>query len=102
MRTVNSIRVAVLSQRRALGLSQAPVAMHAGVSRKWLSEFEQGKVTAEIGLVLSLLDSLNLEFSVEPKRTMPNANATPGSRTTTDSNGVMQVDLDQLLSEYQS
>ena len=50
MRTVNSIRVAVLSQRRALGLSQAQVAMHAGVSRKWLSEFEQGKVTAELGL----------------------------------------------------
>ena len=102
MRTVNSIRVAVLSQRRALGLSQAQVAMHAGVSRKWLSEFEQGKVTAEIGLVLRLLDTLDLEFSVEPKRTMPNAKAALGSRTTTGSNGVMHVDLDQLLSEYQS
>lgn len=88
MRTVNSIRVAVLGQRRALGLSQAQVAMRAGVSRKWLSEFEQGKVTAELGLVLRLLESLDLEFSVAPKRVLPMPKA--------------NIDLDELLSEYRS
>ena len=54
MGTVNSIRLAVRAKRRTLGLSQAQVAMRAGVSRKWLSEFEQGKVKAELGLVLRL------------------------------------------------
>ena len=47
METVNSIRLTVRGKRRALGLSQAEVAMRAGVSRKWLSEFEPSKVKAE-------------------------------------------------------
>lgn len=104
METVNSIRMAVLGRRRALDLSQAQVAVRAGVSRKWLSEFEQGKVTAELGLVLRLLDSLDLEFSVEPKRTMPisKGRGVPSGRPTTDTNGMTLIDLDQLLSEYRS
>jgi len=88
MRTVNDIRMVVLGKRHALGLSQEQVAMRAGVSRKWLSEFERGKAKAELGLVLRLLDSLDLEFSVEPKNAMPTSNA--------------NIDLDKLLSEYRS
>lgn len=88
MQTVNDIRLVVLGKRHALGLSQEQVALRAGVSRKWLSEFERGKAKAELGLVLRLLDSLDLEFSVEPKRAIPMSNA--------------NIDLDKLLSEHQS
>lgn len=88
MQTVNDIRLVVRGKRHALGLSQAQVAMRTGVSRKWLSEFEKGKAKVELGLVLRLLDSLDLEFSLEPKRAMPTSNA--------------NIDLDKLLSEYRS
>ena len=104
MRTVNNIRLAVLGKRHELGLSQAQVAMRAGVSRKWLSEFERGKAKSELGLVLRLLDSLDLEFSVEPKKAMPtpSENLASDIKPTTDSNGAMLLDLDKLLNEYRS
>lgn len=104
MGTVNSIRLAVRAKRRTLGLSQAQVAMRAGVSRKWLSEFEQGKVKAELGLVLRLLDSLDLQFSVEPKQGTQgqNANKDLGGEPSKGPIDTMKIDLDKLLSEYRS
>ncbi|HEU0288199.1 MAG TPA: helix-turn-helix domain-containing protein, partial [Nocardioidaceae bacterium] len=66
MATVQSIRAAVLGRRRELGLSQAQLAERIGVSRKWVSEFERGKATAELGLVLRLLESLDLQLKVTP------------------------------------
>lgn len=84
MQTVNEIRLVALSKRHELGLSQDQVAALAGVSRKWLSEFERGKATAELGLVLRLLNGLGLEIAVTEKR----SSTSPA------------VDLDELLSEY--
>jgi HTH-type transcriptional regulator/antitoxin HipB len=102
--TVNRIRLAVRGKRRALGLSQAQVAQRAGVSRKWLSEFEQGKVKVELGLVLRLLDSLDLQFSVESKHSTQtqNANSDLSKKPTAHTIDIVKFDLDKLLSEYQS
>jgi HTH-type transcriptional regulator/antitoxin HipB len=44
--------------------TQAAVATMAGVSRKWLSEFERGKESADLSLVLRLLDALGLALQV--------------------------------------
>jgi y4mF family transcriptional regulator len=51
-------------RRTDLGLSQVELARLAGVSRKWISEFEGGHLSAEIGLVLRVLEALGLAFEV--------------------------------------
>ena len=40
-------------------ISQAALAERAGISRKWVYEFESGKPTAELGLLLRVLDILD-------------------------------------------
>jgi len=101
--TVNNIRLAVRGKRHALDLSQEQVAERAGVSRKWLSEFEQGKVNVELGLVLRLLEVLDLEFSVESKHPAQRQSAKkePNRKATAHKIDVVKIDLDKLLSEYQ-
>lgn len=93
MATVQSIRAAVLGRRRELDLSQAQLAERVGVSRKWLSEFERGKSTAELGLVLRLLESLDLQVTVTRTAQSDQARATAHVTPT-------PVDLDALLEEY--
>jgi HTH-type transcriptional regulator/antitoxin HipB len=51
-------------RRLALGLSQEAVATRAEVSRKWVSEFERGKPSADLSLVLRLLVALGLQVEV--------------------------------------
>lgn len=65
--SINSMRdliAAAHGRRLDLGLTQAELARRAGVSRQWINEFEQGKPTAELGLVLRLLDALELELAI--------------------------------------
>lgn len=62
--TLNQIAATVRGRRQELGLSQATLAEKARVSRKWISEFEQGKPSAELGLVLRLLDALDLDMQI--------------------------------------
>lgn len=54
----------VRERRKQMRLSQAALAKRAGVSRTWLAELEQGKATAEIGLVLNTLLALGLRVDV--------------------------------------
>lgn len=44
--------------RKRAGMTQAALAQQVNVSRKWVSEVENGKSTAEIGLVLAVLRQL--------------------------------------------
>jgi len=67
-----------------LGLSQTEAASRARVSRQWVSEFEAGKATAEMGLVLRLLAALDLDLHVQQR-----APSRSGA-----------VDLDALLDDY--
>jgi HTH-type transcriptional regulator / antitoxin HipB len=87
---VSSLRdLAALARgrRRELGLSQAELATRAHVSRQWVSAFESGKATAEVGLVIRLLDSLDLRLTVV------DAGASSPAR------GPAPVDLDALIDE---
>jgi HTH-type transcriptional regulator / antitoxin HipB len=56
----------VRERRRELGKTQTALAAEAGVSRRWLSDLEGGKPTAEIGLVLRALHALRLDLVAEP------------------------------------
>jgi HTH-type transcriptional regulator/antitoxin HipB len=63
---VEQLAAAVRARRTAVGTSQAKLASLAGVSRKWIYEFEAGKPAAELGLVLRVLGALGLSLSVAP------------------------------------
>ena len=89
--SIHDVAAAVRGRRQKLGLSQADVARLAGVSRQWVSEFESGKPTAELGLVIRLLDALRLSISLDERD--------GGSRTSLPSVS-RPVDLDALLDEY--
>ncbi len=64
IRTARELGLAARDRRVQLGLTQAEVSRRAGVSRKWLSEFEAGKASARLQNVLSTLDALRLQWSL--------------------------------------
>jgi HTH-type transcriptional regulator / antitoxin HipB len=72
----------VRDRRARLGLTQAQLCASAQVSRRWLSDLESGKPTAEVGLVFRVLHALQLMIDVRPCRTGPDT-----------------VDLDAILGE---
>lgn len=91
---INSIRdlvAAARGRRLGLGLSQVELAARARVSRQWISEFEAGKPTAELGLVLRLLDALALRLDLDERG---------GGRSDDHPPGSGEVDLDALLDDY--
>lgn len=60
---------AIRAIRNERGMTQAQLASAAQVSRKWLSETENGKASAELGLVLAVLNELDcgVEIVHRPK-----------------------------------
>lgn len=64
VRSIGDLAAVVRGRRRDLGLSQAELAARAGVSRKWVYQFEAAKPTAELRLILSVLDALGLILDV--------------------------------------
>ncbi|SCL37846.1 HTH-type transcriptional regulator / antitoxin HipB [Micromonospora rhizosphaerae] len=79
--SVRDLGLYVRDRRRELGLTQTGLAAEAGVSRRWLSDLEAGKESAEVGLVLRTLAALNLMVDAVPLETLPGTG----------------VDLDDLL-----
>jgi len=47
--------------------TQTALAERTGISRKWIYQFESGKPTAELGLVLRVLEALGLIFEITSK-----------------------------------
>jgi HTH-type transcriptional regulator/antitoxin HipB len=64
VRSIRDFAAAVRGRRRDLGMSQAELATQAGVSRKWVYEFEAGKPNAELGLILRVIDALGLQLEL--------------------------------------
>lgn len=73
----------VQDRRRHLGQSQTELAEAANVSRRWLSNLEAGKPTAEIGLVFRTLDALGIILDARLDQVPPG-----------------QLDLDEYLSKF--
>jgi len=87
---INSIKdlaAAVRGRRHEVRISQAQLAERAGVSRKWIYEFESGKPTAEFGLVLRVLAELDLDLVLS-------------ARSERSRDPDRAIDLDALLEEY--
>lgn len=90
-RSIRDVAAAVRGRRHDLGLSQAELAHRAGVSRKWVSEFETGKSSAEFGLVLRVLDALALGLELRDVRSVREGSSDHGA-----------VDLDLLLDRFRA
>ncbi len=90
VRSIGDLAAAVRGRRKDLGMNQAELARRAGVSRKWIYEFEAGKPTAELSLLLRVLDELGLALDVAPHPVVP----VSGEAET--------VDLDMLLDEHRT
>jgi putative transcriptional regulator len=90
--TTHDLAAAARGRRIDLGWSQAEFAARLKISRKWVYEFEAGKPTSEIGIVLRALQELG--FSVElndPSRKQPRGEHAGRRRN---------VDLDALLDRF--
>lgn len=88
IRSIRDLAASVRGRRTDLGMSQAELARRAGVSRKWIYEFEAGKPTAELALLLRVVDELDLVLELGT-RSKP-----PGSERGD------AINLDALLEEY--
>lgn len=51
-------------ERRRRRMSQSQLSTVANVSRRWLTDFESGKPTAEIGLVFRVIHALGLVLEI--------------------------------------
>jgi HTH-type transcriptional regulator / antitoxin HipB len=96
------VSASVRGRRLELGLSQSELARRCGVSRKWISQFEAGKASAEFALVLRVIDEVGLTIELTD---------TGGSEVTARREGTpitnadhaadhQSWDLDEVLEEY--
>lgn len=88
IRTAHDLAAVARGRRLDRGWSQADTARRAGVSRKWVSDFETGKTSVDLANVLRLLDVLEISLmSVDPPLADGSAPAAA-------------VDLDDILNGY--
>lgn len=66
VRGVPALGRALHRRRKDIGLTQAECASAAGVSVAWLSQFENGKATCEVGLVMDVAHVLGVCFDLRP------------------------------------
>jgi HTH-type transcriptional regulator / antitoxin HipB len=64
LRNAEQLGRAVRLKRQEKGLSQGTLAAQLGVGRKWVLHLESGNPKAELGLVLKVLDALDLRASL--------------------------------------
>ena len=57
----------IRAERHRQGFTQAELAARLGVSRKWLSEAENGKPTIEVGLAMAALRELGHMLRAAPR-----------------------------------
>lgn len=62
----NTIGRLIKNTRQALGMRQDELASVAGLSTRSLSNIENGKTTAQLGLVLNTLDALGISMTLTP------------------------------------
>jgi HTH-type transcriptional regulator / antitoxin HipB len=104
IRSINDVSAAVRGRRLDMRLSQSGLAERSGISRKWISEFESGKSTAEFALVLRVLEALGLclELTGTPSAPLMSACSTLSASAEVSPAPDSPVDLDALLEEYQA
>ena len=71
IRTMAELGRLTRAHRKSRRLTLETIAGLGNLSTRFLSEFERGKETAEIGKVLKALQTLGLEVIVQPRGGMP-------------------------------
>ncbi len=75
IQTMQDINQAVRQARTEKGLTQSQVASLLGYSTKWVSDFENGKVSPPLDMALNVLNLLGLKVHVltpgEPSPSLP-------------------------------
>jgi HTH-type transcriptional regulator / antitoxin HipB len=92
----------VRGRRLELELSQSELAQRCGVSRKWISQFESGKASAEFALVLRVIEEVGLMIELSDASDAEVA-ARPEETPVTKPEhapGLQSWNLDELLEEY--
>ncbi|HZQ99056.1 MAG TPA: helix-turn-helix domain-containing protein [Chloroflexota bacterium] len=79
----------VRGRRIELRMSQEEIARRIGVSRRWVWQIEAGKAAAELGLVLRLIQALDLAIDLHPADAADHVDGTP-------------VDLDAHLARFRA
>lgn len=54
----------VKKERKAMGLTQADLALTSGTGMRFISDLENGKPTCQIGKTLTVLKTLGLRFTL--------------------------------------
>lgn len=67
IRSLDQLGEFVMTRRKAKKLTQQGFADLAGVGRRFVSELESGKPTAEIGKVLKVLNALGIDLIVKDR-----------------------------------
>ncbi|MDR2973195.1 MAG: type II toxin-antitoxin system Y4mF family antitoxin [Propionibacteriaceae bacterium] len=81
-----AVAATVRAARKRAGLSQAELALKAGVGRRFVVDVEAGHPRAELGKVLAVLDAVGVHALALPPP--------PVTRTLED------VDLDQVVARF--
>ncbi len=75
IQNVKDLGQLVRAHRKGKGLTLDTVCGLANFSTRFLSEFERGKETAEIGKVLKALQTLGLDVIIQPRSSVANPTA---------------------------
>ncbi|MFN3521275.1 MAG: helix-turn-helix domain-containing protein [Phenylobacterium sp.] len=75
--TARDLGAAIRARRKLLGMNQTELAERVGVGRRWLTQVENGKSGAEIGLLLRTLNALGLEMTLSPQHENRRSTAEP-------------------------
>lgn len=67
IRTAEALGQLARAHRKSLSLTLETVSGLGNLSTRFLSEFERGKETAEIGKILKALRTLGLEVIIQPR-----------------------------------
>jgi len=71
VQTTEELGELVRAHRKSKHLTLETISGLGNLSTRFLSEFERGKETAEIGKVLKALRTLGLEVTVQPRHAQP-------------------------------
>ena len=58
----------VKKHRKAMGLTQAELALTSGTGMRFISDLENGKPTCQLGKTLTVLRTLGLRLTISPAR----------------------------------
>ncbi len=94
IRRPSDIGALVRAARQARQLNQQELADRLGVSRWWVNEFEQGKTTARLDLVLRALNELQIMLAAYPNDELPEAaTASPVTENSIDIDAIADTGL---------